>query len=319
MKKKILTAMTLVLLSTAFTARAAEGFETHYISGSFTDFSAVPPSQPGFYLATYYMGYDNGEISASRQLPLGGVFAAGVTANVQSVVPMGIYAYPYNLSDVTFSSGIVVPYVWEDVRVSATFNRDGTPRTGAIEQSVNGLSDIELMPIMASWTNGDITLGGIMNMYAPTGSYDNGRLANPGMGYWTFDPMLSFSWLSSKIGTEFTVFTGVSFNTENTTTSYTSGDVFHLDATLAQHLPLGGGFVGVGASGFYVKQFTGDSGSGARLGSFELESAGVGPTVSYAHTFGKSALVVDLSWLPQLHTVNTTKGNYFWARVAYKF
>ncbi|HTQ51018.1 MAG TPA: transporter [Candidatus Acidoferrales bacterium] len=319
MKDKILLAITVCLLSLTAIVRASEGGTTHYISGSYTDFCGMPPSQPGLYLANYFLDYGNGEVSASKQLPLGGIFGAGVTANSQAEVPMAIYAYPFSLYDITFSSGISVPYLWEDVKVTASYDRNGTQISGAREQSINGLSDIEMFPIMAAWTNGDFTVGGMFNVFAPTGDFDTGQLANPGMGYWTFEPMVAFSWLSSKIGTEFTVFTGVDFNTENTTTDYQSGDVFHVDATLAEHVPLFGGFVGAGASAFYLKQFTGDSGSGARLGSFETESAGVGPTVSYIHKIGKTTLVVDGSWLPQLHTVNTTQGNFFWAKMTLIF
>ena len=319
MNIKIFTAITMCVLSLAFTAHATEGGSTHYVSGEYIDFSGMPPTQPGFYAANYFLDYGNGEVDASKQLPLGGVFASGVTANLQAEVPVALYAYPFSLADITFSSGATFPIMWVDVKATATFNRDGTPRTGAIEQSANGLGDIQFMPIMAAWTNGDFTVGGMFNVWAPSGVYDAGQLANAGLGYWTFDPMLAFRWLSTKIGTEFTVFTGVDFNTENTTTSYTSGDTFHVDATLAQHLPLFGGVAGAGASAFYMKQFTGDSGSGARLGSFELESVGVGPTVSYVHKIGGSELIVDGSWLPQLHTVNTTKGNYFWAKITLTF
>ena len=77
--------------------------------------------------------------------------------------------------------------------------------------------------------------------------------------------------------------------------------------------------MGAGASALYLKQFTGDSGSGARLGSFETETVGVGPTVSYIHNIGKMELIVDGSWLPQLKAVNTTGGNYFWARISLSF
>jgi len=35
----------------------------------------------------------------------------------------------------------------------------------------------------------------------------------------------------------------------------------------------------IGIHGFYLKQVTGDNGSGARLGSFKAETAGVGPAV----------------------------------------
>ena len=193
-----------------------------------------------------------------------------MTANLQSEVPLAIYAYPFSFHDITFSSGIAVPIVWADVKANATYNRNNVQVSGTKEQSVSGLGDIQLMPVMAAWTNGDFKIGGMLNVWAPSGDYTTGQLANPGMGYWTFDPMLAFSWLSSKIGTEFSVFAGLDFNTENTDASYHSGDIFHLDATLAQHLPVFGGIAGAGASAFYLKQITGDSGSGANLGSFNL-------------------------------------------------
>lgn len=74
-----------------------------------------------------------------------------------------------------------------------------------------------MMPIMAGWTNGNFKLGGMFNVWTPSGEYTSGAPANQGLGYWTFEPMLAFSWLSSKIGTEFSVFTAVDFNTVNTT------------------------------------------------------------------------------------------------------
>ena len=277
MKKIVLTAIIVCTLSVAFTARATEGGTTHYISGEYSDFCGMPPSQPGFYLGNYFLDYGNGEFSASKELPLGGIFAAGVTANSQAEVPLALYAYPFSLENITFSSGIGVPYIWVDVKATATFNRDGTPRSGSVSQSANGLGDIQMMPVMAAWTNGDFTVGGMFNVWAPSGNYSAGQLANPGLGYWTFEPMLAFRWLSTNIGTEFSVFTAVDFNTENTTSDYTSGDIFHVDATVAQHLPLFGGIVGAGVSAFYLKQITGDSGSGARLGSFEAESVWRGP------------------------------------------
>jgi hypothetical protein len=319
MKIRLLAAIIFYALSFALTARATEGGSTHYISGEYADFSGMPPTQPGFYLANYFLDYHDGNAGASKQLPFGGVFALGATANLQAEVPIAIYAYPFNLGDVTFSSGVTLPYVWMDVKATATFDRNGNPRTGAIEQSANGLGDIQFMPIMGAWTNGDFTAGGMFNVWAPSGDYDTGQIANPGLGYWTFDPMLAFRWLSTKIGTEFSVFTGLDFNTVNTQTDYTSGDIFHVDATLAQHLPLFGGVAGAGASAFYLKQITGDTGSGARLGSFEAESVGVGPTISYVHNIGQKTLVVDASWLPQVRTVNTTQGNYFWLKITMAF
>ena len=93
--------------------------------------------------------------------------------------------------------------------------------------------------------------------------------------------MASFIWISKKIGLEVSVFAGIDFNTENDATGCQRGDVFHIDSTVADHLPLfGNGIMGAGANAFYWKQFTVDSGSGAKLGSFETEMIGVGPVLS---------------------------------------
>ena len=43
---------------------------------------------------------------------------------------------------------------------------------------------------------------GRLGIYAPTGEFDKTSLANPGLGYWTFEAKVTFSWSSSKIGTE---------------------------------------------------------------------------------------------------------------------
>jgi len=51
--------------------------------------------------------------------------------------------------------------------------------------------------------------------------------------------------------------------------------------------------VGIGANGFYLKQVTGDSGSGAPLGGFREMTAGVGPVLSYAAQFGKIGFAAD--------------------------
>jgi hypothetical protein len=39
-------------------------------------------------------------------------------------------------------------------------------------------------------------------------------------------------------------FTGFDINTKNDATDYQTGSQFHLDLTVAQHLPLWGGFIG---------------------------------------------------------------------------
>jgi hypothetical protein len=92
--------------------------------------------------------------------------------------------------------------------------------------------------------------------------------------------------------------------------------VFHVDGTAAWHpLQLGKGVFGAGATGFYLQQTTGDSGTGARLGGFKTMSAGVGPVVSYAAQYSKLGFAVSVTWLPQIDVRNTVKGSYVWFKV----
>ena len=175
---------------------------------------------------------------------------------------------------------------------------------------------------MLGWKKGDVTYAATFGIYAPTGEFEEGKLANVGKKFWTFEPGLSVSWLSSKIGTEVSLFAGFDVNTRNDITDYQSGDVIHLDATVAQHLPLLGGFVGVGANAFYYQQVSGDSGSGATLGDFEGRTVGVGPVLSYATKIGKGKttdLVAELKWLPELDVENRLKGDTIWFKLALVF
>lgn len=71
------------------------------------------------------------------------------------------------------------------------------------------------------------------------------------MGSSLFSPILGFLYFGQKNGFEASVFTGFDSNTENEDTDYLSGTQFHVDGTLAQHLPLLGGLAGVGVSGYW--------------------------------------------------------------------
>src|SRR3974390_362153 len=139
MNYKIFTALIICAFSLRFTARAAEGGSTAYTPGSYSDFTGMPPTQPGFYLGNSFLDYGNGKFSASRQLPLGGILAAGVTVNSQTESPSITYAYPFSLYNITFSSGIAPSYVWMDVKATATFDRNGNPISGSKEQSASGV------------------------------------------------------------------------------------------------------------------------------------------------------------------------------------
>src|SRR5215469_16575929 len=130
MKNKIVYLITVCVMALSSTARAVEGGMGHYAPGEYLDFCGVPPAEPGLYAINYFLDYGNGKISGSRQLPLGGVFGAGATVNLQAEGPGIIYAYPFNLKHITFSSGIYPSWVWANVNVTATYDRNHVQLSG---------------------------------------------------------------------------------------------------------------------------------------------------------------------------------------------
>jgi hypothetical protein len=109
------------------------------------------------------------------------------------------------------------------------------------------------------------------------------------------------------------------FNTKNTATEYRSGTQFHLDLTVAQHMPLFGGIIGIGANGFWYQQVSGDSGSGATLGNFQGRTLGVGPVLSYITKVWGKDLAAEVKWLPEMDVEKRLKGDYIWFKLAMAF
>jgi hypothetical protein len=192
---------------------------------------------------------------------------------------------------------------------------------GAIRRkdSASGLGDMTLIPVMLAWKDESWQYNALLPIYAPTGQYEKGRLANPGLNYWTFDPTIGVSYNNAKTGLNAAAYAGIGFNTENNATNYKSGSVFHLDGSVQQLLPVGPGFLGIGAEAFYIDQVSGDSGGNALLGDFKGRTSGLGPVLTYILPRGTETLVAELRWLHETNVKNRLEGDYIWLKVVYQF
>ena len=324
MKNNLLITCIASALALAISTRAEEGGSAHYMPGANASFIDAFPAKPGGIAVLDFFTYYKGSALGDRQLPLGGLLTSGIDATVYANTVAAIYQTPWNVLGGGLAMGVAVPYVWVEVSGEAQrISRRGQPgERFSARDTANGIGDITVYPFMLGWTNvaPDLKLDLRLGIYAPTGEYEQGQLANVGKNYWSFEPGFMASWLSSKIGTEVSLYTGIDFNTENPETDYTSGTSLHMDLTVAQHLPLLGGFAGLGANAFYYQQLTGDSGSGAQLGDFKGMTCGIGPVISYIRPLGGDVtLLAEVKWLPELSTAKRLEGDYIWMKVGILF
>jgi hypothetical protein len=313
-KTNLRAAVAIIGAVLAVPALAGEGGVTHILPGSAATLIDLPPTKPGWIAAGAYLNYQ-GDASVEELLPIAGSVVAGLDATSNAVLAGGFYTFEPKVLGAYYSVGVLLPYVSMEVSASVSTTAGAIRR----DDSASGLGDVTLIPVMLAWKNESWQYNFLMPIYAPTGQYEKGRLANPGLNYWTFDPTIGVSYNNAKTGLNAAAYAGIGLNTENNATNYKSGSVFHLDGSVQQLLPVGPGFLGIGAEAFYINQVSGDSGGNALLGDFKGRTSGLGPVLTYILPRGTEALVTELRWLHETNVKNRLEGDYIWLKVVYQF
>ena len=296
-------------------SKAEEGGTGHYLPGSMSSFmDGVAPTEALLfrYQSIWYSGEVDIPLSIAGLTVVGDV-EADSWANALTV----FWRPPIELGDKwSYAMSATLPFV--DMEVEGDVLTPG----GVVRRSdrESGLGDLVFQPFMLNYAvNSDFSINGRLSIYAPTGDYKVGRLANPGKNYWTFEPKIGLMYFGQKNGREASLFTGFDFNTENDDTDYQTGNQWTIDGTLAQHFPVGEGLLGVGVSGYWYEQIEGDSGDGAIFGDFKGRTAGFGPVISYIKKCPDYDFMAELKWLHEVETRNRLEGDYIWLKAAYKF
>lgn len=301
-------------------AWAEEGGSGHYMPGSMASFIDSVPPAPAFLMRLNVMSYE-GSAAAKLTLPIAGTLCSGVDASIMGYGLTMVWRpdWAFIGEDWSYSMATTIPLLTSEVSASAASPlRPG--RTVSLDDDEIGLGDIIVQPIMVSRKfSPDFKVNSRLTIYAPTGDYTVGKLANTGKNFWTFSPSVEFMYLGQTNGFEASLFTGVDFNTENPDTDYTSGTQFHLDGTLAQHFPLWGGLAGAGVNAYYYKQLEGDSGEGATLGDFKALTTGLGPVLSYSSKVGSHSVTGELKWLHEFDTEKRLEGDIIFLKLLVSF
>jgi len=288
---------------------AEEGGTGHVAPGGVATLIDAAPTRPGWVVEPIYVHYE-GEFKTSKQVPIGGLISFGLDATVDTFTLGALYTFDKKVWGAYYSAGIYVPYAWMDIK--------GNVNERQVHDRAQGIGDITLIPGMLAWKNDYWQYETSLSIYAPTGDYTAGKLANPGLNYWTADPMIGASYSNDDTGLNFGVHAGVTFNSENSATDYDSGSMFHIESSMQKLFPLGKGFMALGVDAFYFEQITSDSGSGARQ-DFKGRTLGVGPVINYILPLGSDSLVIEAKWLPESNTNHRLDGDYIWLKAAYQF
>ncbi len=298
----------LTFLSTA-PLMAEEGGGGHAAPGGVATLIDAAPTKPGWVIEPIYVNYQ-GDFNASKTLPIGGVVSLGLDAKVDTLTIGALQTFDKKVWGASYSVGVFVPYAWMDIT--------GNVGNFEVRDKVDGIGDITLIPAMLAWKNDAWQYTATLSIYAPTGDYNAGSLANLGLNYWTAEPTIGAAYSDEQTGFNFGIYAGVTLNSKNKATDYKSGTMFHIESSIQQLFPLGNGYLALGVDAFYFEQITGDSGSGA-TSSFKGRTMGMGPVIGYILPDGDNNLVVEAKWLPETNTKNRLEGDYFWFKLVYQF
>ncbi len=308
-------------------AFAAEDGKSVYLLGTTASMAGMTPP-PGTYVSSFtylYSAAATGSGAVGLTLPQNGRALpstanlqlnadVSVKANVALDVFSMLWVAPQEFLGGQFGVGALLPVgnqtvdVNIDARSALTFPNGRTlARGGSFGVSDNTFAAGDPLAVaFIGWSSGNWhwKLTGLVNV--PIGSYNKVDLVSMGFNHWAADLTGSLTWLDPKSGLEVSVAPGITFNGENPDTHYTSGNEFHIEAALMKHFTKD---FAIGVAGYYYKQITDDSGSGAVLGPFRGEVAAIGPNLTYNFLVGKVPVLTSIRWLHEFNATNRLEGD----------
>ena len=308
MKMKLLSTLLLLLIIALPTSiHAAEGGLSNYVPAFYGDFAlaVAPPDGLSFKNDVFYFSGD-----------IGGSLRSGlVEANADVTLVYNYISFLYKPENkflgAPMAFAVTQPIGYVDVDASVRVG----PLSANLSDDHTGLGDTTLSFIL--YGNRDKLHYSLSNyLVMPIGDYDVDELANTGLNYWTYEVDIAATYLNEETGQDYSVVAGYGYNTENDDTDYQSGDEVHVDYSLNQFLSES---FAVGINGYFYKQVGGDSGSGAVLGSFKGEGAGIGPAIFYSKKISGKDVYFIAKWVHDYHAENRVKGDYAYASFALSF
>ena len=286
----VLATISCLTFGLSATSHATEGGGGAYANG-IEGFGAGMLPPPG----TYFLNYVN--IYSARDFENSYIpsdFKLNVTANVFRLVHMT----KQQVLGGSWGMQVILPVIYMDATMAGR------------NQSNTGLGDIVIDPIMLAYHSKNLHYAFGLDIVVPTGEYKSTDLANLGRNYWTFEPVFAATYLNND-GCEASIKLMYDFNTRNSDTDYRSGQELHADYTLAKKFNA----LTAGIGGYFYKQVTGDSGSGAGLGDFKGRAFALGPQIKYDY----KNMAFSAKYQHEMLVKNKPEGDKLWFNFMYAF
>lgn len=303
-----------LLISVAPSAFAVEGGLARPISGmQIAPFAGVIPPEPGFAVATSEIYY-SGSIGGAANVAIGGRLVENVDVKASFTPITLLYIWPTPTKEWNFASAVGFPLAWVECEASVSLG----PFAVRKRDSIFGLYDLVFTPLVASHHFSQTDhLAFNFTFWAPTGSYETGKLANLSLNNWSFIPGVAYTKILPQPNIELTGIWNMYFYTENPATHYRSGIQSDLEAMAIKRFKNG---FGIGFVESWIQQVTDDEGTLAdRLNGFVWRSFGIGPIVTYSTKLGKSHLDFNARWIHDFDVSKAVEGDGFSFVASLKF
>jgi hypothetical protein len=276
-------------------AKATEGGGDNIGQGSEGFFAGMLPT-PGWYgvlYTNYYHASRFNDSHGNSSIP-----GFDLRAEVQA-------ARLFYMTDLQFAGGRLGAFAIGSVASLQS-------RSSAGKDHRNGFGDVTIGPTLG-WDIGSLHPLLAMDIVVPAGGYNAARGLNTGGNYYSFRPIVAFTYLPAN-NLEVSAKLTYTFNLRNTDTDYRSGQIFHLDYSLSYPVMKD---LRLGVNGYYLNQTTDDYQYGAPVDGdgFRGRVAAIGPAAHYQH--GKVGL--DFKVLKEFAARNRTQGTSVWAKMAVPF
>jgi hypothetical protein len=284
-------------------AHATEGGLGRSITGvNALSYAGIVPPESGW-VWQFGAAYYDGEIGGSKEVPIGGTLAGNIHAYVTFPSVTALYVWNTGPGAWNFASAFAVPYNISSINAFVHIGDFDVRRS----DSVSDFFDLAFVPVIASHHFSQTEHMALsLQIYAPTADYEVGKLANAGLGVWTFSPTVSFTKIFAPANVEFTTTAAVDFYSNHGATDYESAPVFRLDGLLLKRFASGWG---IGAAGGWIQQISDDEGPLAdRLDGFKGRAFGLGPVVSWGKKWEGGSLELQLRWIDEFAVKNRLEG-----------